>query len=84
MKLDHNFAIHKGLHEHHVFDGQNKQISEENGFKVYLCWQHHTYGQQAVHNNIDNMRLIQQDIQREYEKTHTREQFMRLIGRNYL
>ena len=27
---------------------------------------------------------FQQDCQREYEKTHTRQQFMHLIGRNFL
>ena len=30
------------------------------------------------------MRLLQQDGQRAYERTHSREEFMALIGRNYL
>jgi hypothetical protein len=27
---------------------------------------------------------VQAAVQREYEKTHTREEFMALIGRNYI
>lgn len=72
------------LHEHHVYGGTNRTVSEENGFKVYLCLQHHIDGPEAVHNNIENTRIIQRDCQETYEKTHTRQQFMDLIGRNYL
>lgn len=59
-------------------------ISEEHGFKVKLCPKHHRTGTDAVHQNIKNLRMLQKDAQREYEKTHTRQQFMELIGRNYL
>lgn len=52
--------------------------------KVYLCLEHHTSGPAAVHNNHENMRLLQQDGQRAYERTHTREEFMARFGRNYL
>lgn len=52
--------------------------------KVYLCPGHHTAGAEAVHNNHKNMRLLQQDGQRAYEREHTRAEFMELIGRNYL
>lgn len=45
---------------------------------------HHIDGPEAVHNNQKNMRLIQEDCQKAYEKTHTRQQFMELVGRNYL
>lgn len=50
----------------------------------YLCLEHHIWGPGAVHNNQENMRILQQDGQRAYERTHTREEFMELIGRNYL
>lgn len=85
VRLHGNYAQHKSLHKHHAFGGnQNRDISEENGFWVKICWQHHTYGPESVHNNADNLRLIQKDVQREYEKTHSRQQFMDLIGRNYI
>lgn len=76
---------HGYLEEHHAFPGTwGRKISEENGFKVRLCRRHHREGPQAVHGNEENMRLIQSAIQKEYEKNHTREQWMELMGRNYL
>ena len=72
------------LERHHIFDGPNKKISEENGFTARLCVEHHRTGPDAVHRNADMMRLLQRDAQRAYEKTHSREEFFRMIGRNYL
>ncbi len=40
------------VHEHHVYDGPNRRVSEENGFKCWLCLEHHITGPEAVHNNI--------------------------------
>ena len=84
MKLQNDYRIHGVIHEHHVYPGANRKISEENGFKVYLCLAHHIDGPAAVHNNAANRRLIQEECQRIYEQSHTRQQFMELIGRNYL
>lgn len=84
VRLHGNYVQHRALHKHHVYDGPNKPISEEHGFWVYVCWRHHTYGKEAAHEQIDSLRIMQEDVQREYEKTHTRQQFMALIGRNYL
>lgn len=84
IRIHNDHRIHWTTHEHHIYGGPNRPISEAKGFKVHLCLDHHEFGPEAVHNNIDNLRLLQQDAQREYEKTHTRQQFMQLIGRNYL
>ena len=84
IKLRKDYRIHPVVHEHHIFGGPNRQISEAKGLKVYLCPEHHLWGHQAVHNNHEIMRLLQQDGQRAYERTHSREEFMALIGRNYL
>lgn len=84
MKLDQNSGKHKTLHDHHVFGGANRSISEAEGMKVYLCLRHHIDGPEAVHNNQRNMRIIQEDAQKVYELTHTREQFIERFGRNYL
>ena len=51
---------------------------------MHLCVQHHEFAKEAVHENHENMRLLQRICQRKYEETHTRQQFMKLIGRNYL
>lgn len=83
-KLNHDCHIRNNLETHHVFGGPNRRISEEYGFKAKLCPEHHRTGPEAVHRNIKNMRLLQKEAQRVYEKTHTRGQFMELIGRNYL
>ena len=72
------------LEEHHIFGGPNRKISEQEGLKVKLCVWHHRNGPDAVHRNVSMMRILQQDAQRAYEQTHSREEFMRLIGRNYL
>lgn len=84
ITLHNDYRYHTVLHEHHVFGGPNRSISEAEGLKAYLCLDHHETGPEAVHNNAKIMRLMQQDAQRAYEKAHTRQQFLNLIGRNYL
>ena len=76
-----------GLHLHHVYGGTaNRKISDENGFVVYLCEFHHNLGDYGVHGKYGskhNMEL-KRACQREYEKTHTRDEFIKLIGKSYL
>lgn len=83
-KLYYDNSFKSGLHEHHVFDGPNRKLSEHFGLKVYLCLNHHTSGKEAVHNNIKNMRIIQEDGQRAFEKKYPDLNFRELFGRNYL
>lgn len=78
------YRIHRYTEEHHIYGGPNRAISEANGFKCHLCPDHHRNDPEAVHNNMENMRLLQRECQRVYEETHTRKEFMELIGRNYL
>lgn len=85
IKLYGDYRQHRVTHEHHIYDGNpNRAISEAEGLKVYLCLSHHLNGSEAVHNNSKNMRLLQQEGQEAYERTHSREEFMELVGRNYL
>lgn len=67
-----------------LFGGSNRNKSEAEGLKVYLCLEHHTSGKEAVHNNAEMMRLLREDGQRAFEQNHTREEFMKLFGKNYL
>lgn len=86
MKLHADYSV-KYTEEHHVYFGCGQRaVSEANGFKVYLCLEHHEHfgGPEAVHRNHETCLIIQQDVQRRFEKTHTREEFMALIGRSYL
>ena len=84
MKLKGDYRRYPVVHEHHIYDGPNLQNSEAEGLKVYLCLDHHIIGPEAVHNNHKNMRILHRDGQRAYERTHSRAEFMSLIGRNYL
>lgn len=74
------------LHCHHIFMGANRKISEDNGFKVYLCGYHHNQSNDGVHGK-DGHELdmwLKQEAQRRYEQTHSREDFIALIGRSFL
>ena len=86
QKLHDDYTV-KRTEEHHVYFGRGQRaISEANGFKVHLCRKHHTHngGPEAVHRNHEICLLVQQDVQRAFEKTHSREEFVKLIGKNYL
>lgn len=82
----------KPVHEHHVFYGSaNRAVSEAEGLKVYLCLSHHMYNYdgnpEAIHGNPTKGSLdmwLKQTAQRKFEETHSREEFVRLIGKNYL
>lgn len=69
---------------HHIYFGPKRKTSDENGFTVFLCPGCHQYESHAVHRNRRLDLKLKAICQQEFEKTHTREEFMRLIGRNYL
>lgn len=74
------------LEKHHIYAGKNREVSERNGFWVYIAHYYHTGSNIAVHCR-DGAELdweLKRDCQRAYERTHTRAEFMALIGRNYL
>lgn len=73
------------LHEHHIFFGTaNRKKSETYGFKVYLCWYHHNMSDEGVHFNRELDLKLKRDCQSMFEKTHSRDEFMKIIGKNYL
>lgn len=78
------FVCHQwgDIHLHHVFKGKNRKISDREGFVVHLCADCHN----ALHGKNGHRmdEYLMQTCQEEFEKTHTREEFMKLIGRNYL
>ena len=84
MKLHGDDSYHEVLHGHHIFGGANRDHSEAEGLKVYLCLAHHTEGPEAVHKNAEVMRSLQQEGQQAFEEEHSREEFMQMFGRNYL
>ena len=73
------------LHEHHIFFGTaNRKQSEIHGFKVWLCARHHNMSRDGVHNNYELNLKLRQECQAKYEETHTRAEFMAIIGKNYI
>lgn len=69
---------------HHIYGGPWRNISDKHGFTCYLCLEHHT-GQGGVHGaNYQLRRDLQKRCQRKYEESHTHEEFMELVGRDYL
>lgn len=85
MKLNGDYCRRARLEEHHaVLGNPGRKLSEHYGLKVYLCAQHHREGPEAVHNNKANLRLVQQEAQKAFEKKHTHEKWMEAFGRNYL
>lgn len=72
-----------GLEKHHVMGGPNRRWSEKYGLTVWLCREHHT-GTTGVHNDRDLSLQLRQAAQVAFERDHTREEWMRIFGRNYL
>lgn len=70
---------------HEVYFGSaNRRISIENGFCVGLCHKEHNLSTNAVHNDRKMDLKLKQLYQQEYEKNHSREDFIKLIGKSYL
>lgn len=69
---------------HHVYGAFNRWMSDENGFVVFLCPSCHTESPTSAHKCRDTDLYLKRRCQAAYEKNHTRDEFMRLVGRNYL
>jgi hypothetical protein len=71
----------------HIFFGYaNRKISEEQGFWVYLAPWLHNQSAEGVHgkNGRELDLMLKRHAQAKFEETHSREEFLQLIGRNYL
>lgn len=75
-KCEHCGKVCKNLDPHEVYGGSNRKRSISNNFVKLLCRECH-----SDDNVINQLRI---DTQKEYEKNHTREEFIKLIGKNYL
>lgn len=73
----------KYVEEHHVFGGPRRAISEAEGLKVYLCVEHHREGKKAAHGCRETREMLQRIAQEAWEERGTREEWMRLMGKNY-
>lgn len=61
---------------HEVYGGSNRQRSMKYGLCVPLC--------RSCHSNVNIISDLRKHCQKEYEKTHSRDEFIKLIGKSYL
>ena len=71
---------------HHIYGGTGRRrISEREGFIVPLTPKEHNMSNEGVHFNKELDLWLKRLCQQKYESMgHSREEFIRLIGRNYL
>lgn len=69
-----NYSEH--LDPHEIFGGSNRKRSIEHKFVKLLC--------RRCHDNEDVIKQLRIDAQKEYMKTHTEEEFIKLIGKSYI
>ncbi len=76
----------KDLHRHHIFFGNGRRkLSEKYGCWCFLCGNHHNMTNMSVHMNKFMDLSLKKLCQDEWEKYYgTREDFIRIFGRNYL
>lgn len=66
----------KYLDSHEIFGGSNRKRSIQHKFVKLIC--------PKCHSNETIINQLRIDTQKEYEKTHTRQEFINLIGKSYL
>lgn len=76
------FICGKGgeLHPHHIFNGAYRKKSEEDS---YLVWVHNLPCHRSIHDSATKSRALKRAAQKDYELSHTREEFIRRYGKSY-
>ncbi len=72
------------LHEHHIIYGPFRKSSEKYGLKVWLCAYHHNMSDAGIHFNREFDLALKRQAQEAFEKTHSREEWLRIFEKNYL
>lgn len=75
-RCDYCHKVKRRLDPHEVYGGSNRKRSIKNRFIKLLC--------SECHSNNEIINQLRIDVQKEYEKTHTREEFIKLIGKSYI
>lgn len=66
----------KRLDPHEVYGGSNRKRSIKHKFIKMIC--------PKCHSNEEIINQLRIDIQKEFEKEHTKEEFIKLIGKSYI
>lgn len=71
---------------HHIFGGPNRELSEMYGLTVRLCRYCHRINPESAHgsNNKKTQEYLHLRGQQAFEALHSREEFMRIFGKNYI
>jgi hypothetical protein len=77
------FCPRPATEAHHVFSGAYRKKSERHRYKVGLCHWCHNEPPDGVHFNHENSLVLKRMAQAEFEKTHTREEFIQVFGKSY-
>lgn len=72
------------LHKHHIYGGARRKLSELYGCFVWLRADWHNLSDYGVHFNKSLDTKLKRICQEKFEESHTRDEFMRIFGRNYL
>ena len=76
-RVNYDVETTNGLHEHHIFEGiSRRRLSEKYGLEVYLCYRHHNFDNHSVHYLKALDLDLKRRAQKEFKKTHTREEFI--------
>lgn len=73
------------LCRHEIFFGTaHRRVSKANGFWIYVLPRLHNVDDGCIHRNQKLDLELKQLCQKKYEETHSRAEFIELIGKNYL
>ena len=76
------------LHEHHVFGGRNRKLSEKYGLKVWLTGNLHNQSKYGVHGKDGHEldKQLKSEVQQIAMKHYnwSVEDFIRIFGKNYI
>ena len=75
-KCDYCHEYSARLDPHEVYGGSNRKRSIEHNFVKNLC--------RKCHENEKILKKLKIEEQKEFEKTHTREEFIQIFGKSYL
>ena len=70
---------YNAIQKHHIFRGNKRQVSEDEGLWVYLCEAHHT-GKYGVHNDPALDLWLKAKARHYFLLTHTEKEFIEKFG----
>lgn len=68
------------LEKHHLLCGSQRKAADKYKLVVYLCHDCH----RQVHDEPELMAESRKEGQRRFEKNHSRDEFVKIFGKNYL